>query len=191
VFHSQTEFIDALLKDKEPTLIYNSKNYVADYRITLPTLFRLHFPFGTGRIEEDRRNWVSVGECLKHFLRLSLPMFQRSDIILVICHMYLRSKSFQSAYLKCMSGSSLQGLSRGEALSKVTEADIMRIAKHSRNDMVQDRGTIASELFHSITACCKNLPHCDESAKESRAKLFSMWYSFGPPAVFFYYITWR
>jgi hypothetical protein len=57
-----------------------------------------------------------------------------------------------------MSGSSLQGLSRGEALSKVTEADIMRIAKHSRNDMVQDRGTIASELFHSITACCKNLP---------------------------------
>jgi len=26
VFHSQTEFIDALLKDKEPTLIYNSKN---------------------------------------------------------------------------------------------------------------------------------------------------------------------
>jgi len=65
-----------------------------------------------------------------------------------------------------MSGSSLQGLSRGEALSKVTEADIMRIAKHSRNDMVQDRGTIASELFHSITACCKNLPHCDEWAKE-------------------------
>ena len=185
VFHSQMEFINALLKDKEPTLIYNSRNYVADYRITLPTLFPLHFPFGTGGIEEDRRNRVSVGECLKHFLRLSLPMFQRSDIILVICHMYLRSKSFQSAYLKCMSGSSLQGLSRGEALSKVTEADIMRIAKHSRNDMVQDRGTIASELFHSITACCKNLPHCDESAKEARAKLFSMWYSFGPHAVFF------
>ena len=82
-------------------------------------------------------------------------MFQRFDIILVICHMYLRSKSFQSAYLKCMLGSSLQGLSRGEALSKVTEADIIRIAKHSRNDMVQDRGTIASELFHSITASCK------------------------------------
>jgi hypothetical protein len=37
VFHSQMEFIDALLRDKEPTLIYNSKNYVADYRITLPT----------------------------------------------------------------------------------------------------------------------------------------------------------
>jgi hypothetical protein len=43
----------------------------------------------------------------------------------------------------------------------------MRIAKRSRNDMVQDRGTIASELFHSITACCKNLPHCDELAKEA------------------------
>jgi hypothetical protein len=110
VFHSQTEFIDAFLKDKEPTLIYNSRNYVADYRITLPTLFPLHFPFRTGRIEEDRRNRVLVGECLKHFLRLSLPMFQRSDFILVIFHMYFRSKSFQSAYLKCMSGSSLYGL---------------------------------------------------------------------------------
>jgi hypothetical protein len=86
-----------------------------------------------------------------------------------------------------MLGSSLQGLSRGEAFSKVTEADIMRIAKHSRNDMVQDRGTIASELFHSITACCKDLPHCDELAKEARAKLFSKWYSFGPPAVFILY----
>jgi hypothetical protein len=84
VFHSQTEFIDALPKDKEPTLIYNSRNYVADYRITLPTLFPLRFPFGTGRIEEDRRNRVSVGECLKHFSRLLLPMFQTSDIILVI-----------------------------------------------------------------------------------------------------------
>jgi len=124
---------------------------VADYRITLPTLFPLHFLIGTNGIDEDRRNRVLVGECLKHFLRLSLPMFQRSNIIPVICHTYLRSKSFQSAYLKCMLGLSLQGLSRGEALSKVTEVDIMRIAKHSRNDMVQD--TIASELFHSITAC--------------------------------------
>jgi hypothetical protein len=88
VLHSQTEFINALLKDKEPTLIYNSMNYVADYRITLPTLFPLHFPFGIGRIEEDRRSQVSVGECLKHLLRLSLPMFQRSDIILVFFHMY-------------------------------------------------------------------------------------------------------
>jgi hypothetical protein len=27
--------------------------------------------------------------------------------------------------------------------------------------------------------------HCDEAAKEARAKLFSMWYSFRPPSVFF------
>ena len=185
VFHSQKEFIDSLLKDKEPTLIYNSKHYMADYRITLPALFPLHFPFGSGGVEENRRNRVSVGECLKHFLRLSLPMFQRSDIILVICHMYLRMKSFQSAYLKCLSPSSFQGLSRGEALSRVTEADIMRVAKASKDDIAKEKSCITGELFHSITASCKNLPHCDESAKEARAKLFSMWYSFGPPAVFF------
>ena len=55
VFNSQPEFIDSLLKNKEPTLIFNSRNYRPDFRLTLPSLFPLHFPFGHGGIEEDRK----------------------------------------------------------------------------------------------------------------------------------------
>jgi hypothetical protein len=75
VFNSQSEFIDSLLKNKEPTLIFNSSNYHPDFRLTLPSWFPLHFPFGHGGIEEDRRTHVSTEECLKHYLKTSLPRF--------------------------------------------------------------------------------------------------------------------
>jgi hypothetical protein len=42
VFDSQPEFIDSLLKNKEPTFIFNSRNYHPDFRLTLPSLFPLH-----------------------------------------------------------------------------------------------------------------------------------------------------
>jgi hypothetical protein len=38
-----------------------------------------------------------------------------------------------------------------------------------------------------VSAACKNIPYTDEAAKEARTKLFSMWYSIGPPAVFSLY----
>jgi hypothetical protein len=43
VFNSQPEFINSLLKNKEPTLIFNSRNYRPDFKLTLPSLFPLHF----------------------------------------------------------------------------------------------------------------------------------------------------
>jgi len=103
VFNSQPEFIDSLLKNKELTLIFNSRNYHPDFKLTLPSLFPLHFPFGHGGIEEDRRTHVSTEECLKHYLKISLPRFQHADIILVISHMYFRGKnsvSFFEVYVK-------------------------------------------------------------------------------------------
>jgi hypothetical protein len=62
--------------------------------LTLPLVFPTHFPFGSGGIEEERRTHVSIEECLKHYLNISLPMFQHSNIILVISHIYFRRKSF-------------------------------------------------------------------------------------------------
>jgi hypothetical protein len=73
-----------MLHSKEPTLIFTSKNYQPDYKVTLPSIYPIHFPFGTGGIEEDRRTHVSIEECLKHYKNISLPMFQHPDIILVI-----------------------------------------------------------------------------------------------------------
>jgi hypothetical protein len=47
----------------------------------------------------------------------------------------------------------------------------------------------ANSFIHTVTAACRSLPYCDEAANEARAKLFSMWISFGPPSVFFLIIS--
>jgi hypothetical protein len=39
--------VDALLNCKEPTLIFTSKIYQPDYKLTLPLVFPTHFPFGS------------------------------------------------------------------------------------------------------------------------------------------------
>ena len=52
-------------------------------------------------------------------------------------------------------------------------------------DMNMEIGGSSSQLIHTVTAACKSIPYTDEAAKETRAKLFSMWYTFGPPAAFF------
>jgi len=75
-----------------PKKIFTSKNYQPDNQVTLPSIFPIHFPFGTRGIEEDRRTHVSIEECLKYYLNISLPMFQHPDINLVISHMYFRGK---------------------------------------------------------------------------------------------------
>jgi hypothetical protein len=139
VFNSQSEFVDSLLQNKEPT----------------------------------------------YYLKISLPMFQHPDIILVISHMYFRKKSFQSAYLKCMSRSSDYGLSTGEALSRISESELLGISMNTRLDATSQSQKNANSLIHTVSAACRSVPYCDEAAKESREKLFSMWYTFGPPAVFF------
>ena len=98
--------------------------------------------------------------------------------------MYFRKKSFQSAYLKCMSKSSLNGFSTGEHLSQISEAEILDLANKSKLDHNMENQRNATNLIHTVSAACKNIPYTDEAAKEARTKLFSMWYSIGPPAVF-------
>jgi len=84
-----------------------------------------------------------------------------------------------------MSRSSVYGCSTAERLSQISESEILEIPKNSQLDssIVSQRN--ANSLIHTVTAACRCLPYCDEVAKEARAKLFSMWYSFGPPSVFY------
>jgi hypothetical protein len=58
------------------------------HKLTLPLVVPLHFSFGTGGIEEFRRTKISVEECLRHYLKISWPQFQKSDINLVIVHLF-------------------------------------------------------------------------------------------------------
>jgi hypothetical protein len=70
-------------------------------------------------------------------------------------------------------------------LSSISESEILEISKNTKLDSSVESQRNANSLIHTVTAACRSLPYCDEAAKEARAKLFSMWYSFGPPSVFF------
>jgi hypothetical protein len=84
-----------------------------------------------------------------------------------------------------MSKSSLCGHTTGEHLSKISETEILELSKKNKFDFLAENGGSTNQLIHTVTAACKSIPFSDEAAKEARAKLFSMWYTFGPPAVFF------
>ena len=98
-FNTEEEFLRAVLTAKEPTLIYTNSKTENDWSLSLPKIFPLYFPYGVGGIKEGRANKVSDIECMRHYLRLSLPQFQKADFILVLCQMYLRRAAFQSAYV--------------------------------------------------------------------------------------------
>jgi len=83
-----------------------------------------------------------------------------------------------------MSKSNISGLSTAERLSKISEAEILKLA-HTPNFSNLDNLVPATSLLHTVSAACKNIPYTDEAASEARTKLFSMWYNLGPPAVFF------
>lgn len=111
-------------------------------------------------------------------------MFQHSNIILVICHMHFRKKSFRSTCMKCMFKSSLNGFSTGQHLSKILEWEILNLA-HKKMDNNVENNRNANSPIYTVTAACRNIPYTDEAVKEARTELFSIWYTFGPPAVFF------
>jgi hypothetical protein len=63
VFNSQLEFIDSLLKNKELTLIFNSRNNRPDFRLTLPSLFPFrHYFSDQSHVFQEKKFSVSFFE---------------------------------------------------------------------------------------------------------------------------------
>jgi len=69
-------------------------------------------------------------------------------------------------------------------LSKISESEILELSKKKMNINLGITNT-PNKLIHTVSAAWKNVPYSDEAAKEARTKLFSMWFSLGPPSVFF------
>ena len=86
----------------------------------------------------------------------------------------LQEKKFQSAYLKCMSKSTLDGYTTGEHLSKISESEILQLSKKNKLDINSGISNPSNNLIHTVSAACKNIPYSDEAAKEARTKLFSI-----------------
>jgi hypothetical protein len=79
----------------------------------------------------------------------------------------------------------LDGYTTGEHLSKISESEILESSKKTKLDINSGISNSSTKLIHTVSAAYKNITYSDEAAKGARTKLFSMWYSLGPPSVFF------
>ena len=122
-FQDERAFATAMLKGTSPTLLFHGGEYANIQELQIEDIFPICFPFGKGGVNEQRRNPVSPVECLKHYMRLSLPHMKRSDFILVVCSMYHQIKSFTSGFLSCKT--MLRGQTLAEQVSLLTADDII------------------------------------------------------------------
>ncbi len=77
------------------------------------------------------------------------------------------------------------GIQQVNICQRFSELEISELSKKTKKDVNADVSCSLTKLIHTVSAACKHIPYTDEAAKEARTKLFSMWYSFGPPSVFF------
>ena len=126
-YGTQQAFATAIIKGTVPTLLFHGRDFACSRQTPIQSIFPIQFPYGLGGVHEKRKNKVSEIECLRHYLRLSLPQFQRPDFILVVLGMYHRIKSFTSGLVKCKS--LLRGKTLAEQVASLSESDIKKQSK--------------------------------------------------------------
>ena len=85
-----------MLESTAPIMLMYGGNYLKGHEIKLKDAFPTQFPFGSGgpNLGKKRKAEVSSEACLRHYMRLSLNQFVRSDFILVCYHLMCRSASY-------------------------------------------------------------------------------------------------
>eukprot|EP00956_Cyclotella_meneghiniana_P043420 scaffold269642_cov156-Cyclotella_meneghiniana.AAC.1 len=73
-----------MLDNTAPTMLMYGGSYLKSHEIDLEDVLPIQFPFGLGGPNPGEKRKVPVSEeaCLKHYMRLSLKQFMRSDFIL-------------------------------------------------------------------------------------------------------------
>ncbi len=128
VFDNTEDFVQAMLESTAPTMLMYGENYSKEHEIKLEYAFPIQFPFGSGgpNLGKKCKVEVSYEACLRHYMRLSLNQFVRSDFILVCYHLMCRSASYTTGLIKCRSN--YQGKTPQERISKLSASDVHRAA---------------------------------------------------------------
>ena len=102
-------------------------------------LFPFSFLFGSGgpNLGKKCKVEVSYEACLRHYMRLSLNQFVRSDFILVCYHLMCRVASYTMGFIKCRSN--YQGKTPQERISKLSASDVHRAAKELKQRVPSDK----------------------------------------------------
>ena len=188
--NNQSDFARALFVGETPTLFYHPTRIVSHAKLS--QLLPVAFPFGTGDVDSRRSPAVNEVECMKHYLRLSLPQFLEGQTILVIHHVYQRRKSFLTGIAKC--NVSNNGATVANEIASVTVEDLDEAINRMKSEAIVRNRTNApatpmnhhiAQLLKCIRTSCAPIGYTNEAASEARSKMFALWMTFGPPSLLF------
>jgi hypothetical protein len=189
-FQNQSEFAQALFGGYIPTLFYHPTKVISCAKLS--QLCPIAFPFGTGDVDCKQSPAVSEVDCLRHYLKLSLPQFQEGQTVLIIHHFFQRRKSFLSGITKC--NISKNGNTIADQLATLTVDELENAIKEMRSipprDMESpqtsdDLSPHVKDLMKCIKTSCTPIGYTNEAAADARNKMFALWMTFGPPSLFF------
>jgi hypothetical protein len=104
--------------------------------VLIENILPLAFLFGIGGPKMKQRVKVSLQLCTQLYLQLSLTQFMEGPTILVMNHIYNRQLSYISGVMTC--GSTVNGVSLGEKLSKLTVQDLKKVQENNIDNLHDD-----------------------------------------------------
>ncbi len=178
VYGSSQRFTLAMFQHSVPTLLAYGGKYANVNDIPIKNILPFAFPVGIGGPKMKRRTKVSVELCIQLYLRLSLKQFMEGPTILVLNHMYNRQMSYMSGVMTCRS--TVNGVSLGEKLSKLTIEDLQLVTKDNTDNLHENM----KGLLKAISTSCKSMGHTDEAVKYARHCCFAMLDHYGLNSLF-------
>ena len=178
-----------------PTLVIQGGNLAQHKQSSqLENVVLIQFPFGSGGPTLKRRTKISDEVLLRHYLRLSLPQFMRSEFVLLANHMLNRILSYKSALLKCRPIIDDNGTAMGVEIAKMSVEDVKEAVKDEQETdrkmddahVSRSKGkSVAKKFLQAVRASCRAMGHTKEAAEYARRKCFALQKDFGLHRPFF------
>ena len=154
----------------------------------------IQFPFGSRGSTLTRPTPISDVELLRHYLRLSLPQFMKSDFLYLACAALRRIMSYNSALLKCRPIMDSSGTSMGDEIAKMTVEDVKEAVKEdetrrkhgktARTYGTGSRYSVAAKFLKAVSTSCRAFGTSKEAAEYARRKCFALWDYYGMHSLF-------
>jgi hypothetical protein len=181
VFKTSDRFALAMMKRSAPTLLTYGGNYATMKNLRVENVLPFAFPYGIGGPKMKRRVPVSDENCIQRYFRTAMTQFMRSDVVLVLHHIYSRQMSFQSGVMS--SRSRINGESVGELLGRSSIHDFECVLSSSDDNNINSSSP-AGVILKAIRTSCRALGYTDEAAKEGRKNHFALMDMFGVNSLF-------
>ena len=186
IYSSTKRLALALLEKRAaPKLVVQGGDYAPHKRVAkLENVMPIQFPFGSGGPDLKRRTAVSEEQILRHYCRLSLRQFMKSDFVLIAKCMLDRHLSYQSALLKCRPMLDSEGTAAGEVIANMTVEDVQNaIEQEETREKILRQGnpappivgtSSAQKFLRAVRTSCRAMGHTPEAAEYARRKCFAL-----------------